>query len=141
MFLIINIFPDEDYQPSNTPVLSELLTDELASERCKAVLSEIDMMINKIEVEEGNDNSSSKGGRKEDKEILIHLKRFITIRFLYFYCFIHLISIYYYLCDNIMLIKCDERLLWLSMHLYFIFLSHNTSQFLVLYLTASILSN
>lgn len=60
-------------------MLSELLTDELASERCAAVLSEIDMMINKIEVEEGNDNSSSKGGRKEDKEILKNLKRFIII--------------------------------------------------------------
>ena len=60
-------------------MLSELLTDELASERCAAVLSEIDMMINKIEVEEGNDNSSSKGGRKEDKEILRNLKRLIII--------------------------------------------------------------
>lgn len=60
-------------------MLSELLTDELASERCAAVLSEIDLMINKIEVEEGNDNSSSKGGRKEDKEILQSLKRLIVI--------------------------------------------------------------
>jgi hypothetical protein len=61
-------------------VLSELLTDELASERCTAVLSEIDIMIHKIEVEEGNDNSSSKGGRKEDMEILKNLKRSIPIR-------------------------------------------------------------
>ena len=76
------MFIDEDYQPANTPVLSETLSDELASERNTAILSEIDMMIKKIEVEEikeGNDNSSSKGGRKEDKEILKNLRRWKSI--------------------------------------------------------------
>ena len=75
--IICNLISDEDYQPSNTPVLSETLTDELASERSTAILSEIDILINKIELEEvkeGNDNSSSRGNRKEDKEILKKLK-------------------------------------------------------------------
>lgn len=70
---------DEDYQPTNTPVLSELLSDELASERSVDILSEIELMMNRIEEEEvkegSSDTSSSRGTRNDDKEILKNLRR------------------------------------------------------------------
>ena len=79
MNFIYYLLTDEDYQPTNTPVLSELLSDELASERSVDMLSEIELMINKIEAEEvkegSSDTSSSRGTRNDDKEILKNLKR------------------------------------------------------------------
>lgn len=82
LYFICYLFIDEDYQPANTPVLSELLSDELASEKSVNILSEIELMINKIEVEEvkeGSDTSSSRGTRNDDKEILKNLIRYILI--------------------------------------------------------------